>query len=374
LSDKMALQSGDPAGIRAPGWSVDGARVASLRGGLRGVAADQTTKPQFTIDACTTADAWTHAAALSLWDHEYEQVRPGRFSGRVHTAWLGPMQLIHEYVDHAFKYRGTSWRGSRVFFSYLPGCGDVFYDNRQVGTSALVTHRWNGVERVNSSDRIKLVVVAIEEEFLAEYLEPLPGLSELVRTPVPVCFASDRGSVAAFRRSVHGTLQELMQSPALLESERVRACLQQRVLDSIVAVLSNACAPAGRLPAPSTRAYIVGRAIDYMDAHLADSISIRDICASIRISPRTLSYAFSEILGASPKSYLLATRLNRASRDLGDARVHDSIESIAARWGFTHMGRFAQYYRAAFGERPSDTYRARAMRARSAGRSLALAS
>jgi len=330
-------------------------------------------KYQFGIDTCIANDAWSHAAALSRWEHYYERVRPGRFSGRVFTAWLGPIQLIHECIDHAFSYRGTPWRGSRVFFSYLPGCGEVFYDNRPVGTSALVTHRWDAVERVNGSDRINLVIAAIDEDFLREYLAPLPGLADAIRTPNPVCYTSDPTSITAFQRTLCGILQELTQSPALLESERLRAAFEQRMLDAIVTVIANASGSSDRLPAPSTRAYIVGRAIDFMKAHLADPISIVDICTAIRVCPRTLSYAFSSVLGASPKSYLMASRLNRTFRDLADTRVNASIESVAARWGFSHMGRFAQYYRAAFGERPSDTHRRRDGGALSARTSLSAA-
>lgn len=324
----------------------------------------QLAKPQTSIESCRTTDSWSHGAALSRWNHQYERVRPGHFSGHVRTAWLGPVQLVHEYIDHAFNYRGTPWRGSRVFFSYLPGCGEVFYDNRPVGISALVTHRWNAVERVNGSDRINLVIAAIDEEFLREYLLPVPGMSDPVAlTPTPVCYKSDPVSITAFQRTVCAILQELTESPVLLDDERLRAGFQQRMLDAIVTVVANVTASSGRLPAPSTRAYIVGRAIDFMEAHVADPISIRDICAATRVCPRTLSYAFAEVLGASPKSYLLATRLGRAHRDLAGERANASIESIAARWGFSHMGRFAKYYRAAFGERPSDTYRARITRA-----------
>lgn len=311
------------------------------------------------INACVAHDAWSHGAALSRWEHYYERVRPGRFSGRVRTAWLGPIQLIQESIDHAFNYRGTPWPGSRVFFSYLPGCGEVFYDNRPVGTSVLVTHRWDAVERVNGSDRINLVIAAIDENFLREYLAALPELENAIRTPNPTCYTSEPAPITAFQRTVCGILQELTQSPKLLESERQRAGFEQRMLDAIVTVMASASGSSDRLPAPSTRAYIVGRAIDFIKAHLADPISIRDICAALRICPRTLSYAFSSVLGASPKSYLMATRLNRTFRDLADVRVNTSIESVAARWGFSHMGRFAQYYRAAFGERPSDTYRRR---------------
>jgi len=324
----------------------------------------QPVKPQISIESCKASDPWSHGAALSRWQHQYERVRPGQFSGHVRTAWLGPVQLVHERIDHAFNYRGTPWRGSRVFFSYLPGCGDVFYDNRPVGVSALVTHRWNAVERVSSNDRINLVIAAIDEDFLREYLMPVPGMSDPSLMPNPVCYKSDPTSITAFQQTVWRTLQELIESPTLLDDERLRAGFQQRVFDAIVTMVANLTGNSVRLPAPSTRAYIVGRATDFMKARVADPISIRDICAATRVCPRTLSYSFADVLGASPKSYLMATRLGRVHRDLADECVDASIESIAARWGFSHMGRFAKYYRAAFGERPSDTYRARTTRMR----------
>ena len=317
---------------------------------------------RFSVDSSVTSDTWNHGAALSLWDHQYGRVRPGRFSGRVQTAWLGPIQLIHEQIDHAFNYRGTSWCGSRIFFSYLPGCGEVFYDNRLVESSVLVTHRWDSVERVNGSGPINLVIAAIDEDFLRSYLARLPGFEEVLRTSNPMCYSSASQAIAVFQRTACGVLHELMDSQTAFSTERLRTGLQQRLLDAIIMVLADSADSRCRLPAPSTRAYVVGRAVDFMEAHLSDAISIRDICAAIRVCPRTLSYAFSEVLGTSPKSYLMAARLNRAFRDLADSRNGGSVESIAVRWGFAHMGRFANYYRAAFGERPSDTHRLRATR------------
>ncbi len=320
---------------------------------------NQLRRSQYSIDVCSSRDAWTHGAALRGWDHQYGQVRPGAFTGMFNVAWLGPVQLVYERVDHAFNYRGRAWKGARIFFSYLLPSGGIFYDNRSVGAGGLTTHRWDAVERVSCNRQMELVLVAIDEQFLTEYLAAVPGLEHLTRNGAPACYAPAQSLISTFQRTVCGVLQELVEQPALLRNERTRVGLQQRVLDTIIQVVADPQAGTGRLSAPLTRAYIAGRAIDFIESRLADPISIRDICARIRICPRTLSYAFSEVLGTSPKSYLLAARLNKVQRDLADARVHGSIQGIATRWGFSHMGRFAQYYRAAFGERPSDTYRAR---------------
>jgi AraC family ethanolamine operon transcriptional activator len=96
-----------------------------------------------------------------------------------------------------------------------------------------------------------------------------------------------------------------------------------------------------------------------MESRLAGLISIADVCAAVRVCPRTLGYSFEEVLGISPSRYLMSIRLSRVRRELLSLGNELSVQSIAARWGFWHMGRFARYYRDTFGERPSDTIRAR---------------
>jgi transcriptional regulator GlxA family with amidase domain len=43
-----------------------------------------------------------------------------------------------------------------------------------------------------------------------------------------------------------------------------------------------------------------------------------------------------------------------ALEEPGDSR---SVTEVALSWGFSHMGRFSQEYRKAFGERPIETRR-----------------
>jgi len=48
--------------------------------------------------------------------------------------------------------------------------------------------------------------------------------------------------------------------------------------------------------------------------------------------------------------------MERARRDLLDADpAQASVTDIAARWGFFHLGRFSQAYRAMYQELPSQT-------------------
>ena len=73
---------------------------------------------------------------------------------------------------------------------------------------------------------------------------------------------------------------------------------------------------------------------------------------------------FREVLGVSAARYLRAVRLNNARRDLKDpSAAANSVQDVAARWGFWHLGQFSVDYKRQFGELPSATLRAARARA-----------
>lgn len=97
------------------------------------------------------------------------------------------------------------------------------------------------------------------------------------------------------------------------------------------------------------------RAIEWMDAHAAEDISIEQLARHCGASIRTLQNSFRQHLSTSPNAYIQRIRLSRIHKELlcGDRGV--TIEQIAARWGFGHMGYFAARYRTVYGESPSVT-------------------
>jgi AraC-like DNA-binding protein len=104
----------------------------------------------------------------------------------------------------------------------------------------------------------------------------------------------------------------------------------------------------------------VRRAIDFMQANIARPIALADIVRASGASARSLQSGFRSFKKSTPMNYLRQLRLNAVRAALLDARSRDSIASIAQRWGFTHVGSFSSAYQQAFGELPSETYRARA--------------
>ena len=99
-------------------------------------------------------------------------------------------------------------------------------------------------------------------------------------------------------------------------------------------------------------------ALGYVEDHLADDKlpTITDLCREFGVSERTLQYGFRSYVNMSPQAYLRLCRLNRVRAALSQpAACETTVTEVATRFGFFHMGKFAQSYRLHFGETPSKT-------------------
>jgi transcriptional regulator GlxA family with amidase domain len=54
---------------------------------------------------------------------------------------------------------------------------------------------------------------------------------------------------------------------------------------------------------------------------------------------------------------LKAIRLEHVNAELMAGGSSNSVTDVAIKWGFVHLGRFAQMYRDRYGELPSETLR-----------------
>jgi len=83
---------------------------------------------------------------------------------------------------------------------------------------------------------------------------------------------------------------------------------------------------------------------------------LSELCATANVSERTLQYAFRDIMGMSPLTYLHRLRLHRARDEMQKAKSKStSVTDVAMNWGFWHCGEFSRAYKNCFGELPSET-------------------
>jgi AraC-like DNA-binding protein len=99
-------------------------------------------------------------------------------------------------------------------------------------------------------------------------------------------------------------------------------------------------------------------AVEYIHGHAHEPLSVSDVARASDLSVRGLQEAFQRVLDRTPMQYLREVRLRRAHDDLYQADPRrTSVADVAARWGFTHMGRFSGEYLRRFGEYPKQTLR-----------------
>lgn len=100
----------------------------------------------------------------------------------------------------------------------------------------------------------------------------------------------------------------------------------------------------------STNAAILD-AVDAMESHVAEPITLDDLAAAAGISPRQLNRLFREKLGRSTMGYYRELRLDKAQSLLRNSSL--SLTEIALATGFANSSHFSSSYARYFGQPPS---------------------
>jgi AraC family transcriptional regulator len=103
--------------------------------------------------------------------------------------------------------------------------------------------------------------------------------------------------------------------------------------------------PRGGLPPARLR-----RVFDYMQAHLGEELSLRQLAAVVQLSPHHFAVRFKQSTGVAPHQYLLRQRIATAQQWLAEPRL--SVAEIAYRLGFSSQAHFTTMFRKHVGATP----------------------
>jgi AraC-like DNA-binding protein len=172
-------------------------------------------------------------------------------------------------------------------------------------------------------------------------------------------FKVSRERVTRFR-SIVGQLEALVQeAPTVLESAAGQKAASQKLLREVRDLLA---APRPVEPTPGRhvvpRREIIRMAMDFVEQHDVDCLSVEQLATAAGVSERTLRDAFQHYFGVGPVQYLNMRTLHQIRRALKTADPsRATVTEIATQFGVWHFGRLAQDYRFLFGELPSQTLR-----------------
>jgi AraC-like DNA-binding protein len=189
------------------------------------------------------------------------------------------------------------------------------------------------------------------------------ALSAMLGAPLsrPLEFRPAMQLASGYGRSLVGHvragIEDFEQSDSLLRHPVTLQAFEQFLVLGLLLHHEHNYSEALARPVPAVASRDVKRAIDFIEGNIEAPIAIADIVAASAVSGRALFKHFRRFTGFSPMQYVRETRLRRVRDALLSAQPDEQIAAIAARWGFSHPGRFASDYRRRFGEAPLETKR-----------------
>ena len=185
------------------------------------------------------------------------------------------------------------------------------------------------------------------------------ALETLVDRPIDLPIAVD-AALPLNARATHDWVRLLLMvhrqldcPDSLMRHSVVLDPLVESLIHGLLLVADHPYRQALAAPAEPGRPAAVRDAMDIIDAGPHLPLTTSALARRCYVSVRALQEGFQRHLGMSPMAYLRLVRLRRAHRDLRFAvPAHSSVATIAHRWGFTHLGRFAAAHKAMFGETP----------------------
>jgi AraC family transcriptional regulator, ethanolamine operon transcriptional activator len=306
----------------------------------------------------TSSDIEEQAAGLRKWDQVYEQLTPGRFVGSLHEASFRGVQIFRESTNQAVHELGLGSPGARAIGVPVHMDGNALFLGEPVDAEAVVTFGSADELDFYAPKSFEILGLTVDERVLDAFAQQIEHRDTTATFGEKRVFKPHPARRDEFRRLLSSILQSLEANPTALQYQHTQRVLEQSVLTSLFAVVGESDeAPPPKARCPSRR-HIVDQAKAFMAAHIDAPITVADLCIQLGVSRRTLQYSFQEVLGLNPVRFLRAMRLNGVRRDLKRARLPaDSVQDLAAKWGFWHLGHFVTDYKQMFGELPSTTFR-----------------
>ena len=308
-----------------------------------------------------TFDIDAHAAAQGDWALHYEQLSSGSFRGELTMVQLDGLRLFGEKTNLSLRQRGRLGEQVYGFAMSAAPAGDVYFDGRKVDADAILCGTGREIDFV-TPPRHHLIALTVERSLLNPlwermYQKPLAAWMErqVELRPTPESATALRGK----------HLQALKEALALAQHFTDASALNQ-LRDDLLIEWIEALPPSvdtSDLDSLARRKRMVDKACGLMMANPDEPPSILEVCSRVGASRRKLNYCFQDVLGTSPTQYLRALRLNGVRRGLREVGPGATVQDVAARWGFWHLGQFSLDYKKHFFELPSETL-ARARRGR----------
>ncbi|MFC9084360.1 AraC family transcriptional regulator [Streptomyces sp. NPDC057062] len=155
------------------------------------------------------------------------------------------------------------------------------------------------------------------------------------------------------------TLRRYLHTPdGLLSNPIVSEPMAESLIAGFLLATSHSYAEELKAPVRAAMSTAVRKAMDLIEAEPQAPWTVAQLADRCGVSVRALQSGFRRHLDVTPLAYLRNVRLGRAHDELHLANpFEETVASIARRWGFNHLGRFAAMHEERYGQKPSEILR-----------------
>ncbi|TQL67065.1 AraC family transcriptional regulator [Nocardioides albertanoniae] len=307
--------------------------------------------------ATTDVDQAREAVAERFCSHYLALTKAGSQLDMVHNAAPLGDDVMLNYMRYGDEVRITPGTFDDFYLIQLPLAGTA---KVKVGEQVVLADRTRAsigspTEAVDMlwSDGCEKLQVYIRRSAVEEAAAGLGSSGPVVFDPT---LDLGRPEVRDWLKMVRLAYDNVEAGGSLMSSPLVAAPYEQALIGGLLTVQANTSLEIAPEHASSSISRAVRMAVDLLEAQPDRAWKVAELAKAVGVSPRTLQEGFQRDLGTTPLEYWRRARLERAYADLlaADASAV-SVTEVAAQWGFFHLGRFSQAYRAQFGELPSQT-------------------
>ena len=312
-------------------------------------------RPFLLNDRFTDFDEFAHATRG--WDLDFVQLDHGNFETEMIQVRVDDVLLTQASFNRFIDQKGSSPPGLWTFAILTDKSSDIIWRGRQVGKKSLMIYAPGSEINAQSRPRFDVYTLSYPESLLNELAQmfEIPSFRKLIESSDLV--TANSSELSKCREQTKHILSAIKEQPKKLNGKAMLDEMKFGLPQQLISTLISS-RPEYHKPSHRKRDRALRRAKAYLGEHGEERVSVRDLCRVTEVSERTLRYVFLEEFGVSPKSYLMAMRLNRVRRQLSHADPSSTrVVDVANHWGFWHMGQFAADYRRLFGELPSETLR-----------------
>jgi len=280
------------------------------------------------------------------WSWEIAQLADGLLEVERHAVPFDPGCIGSVSVDRACLHQVNAFAGWSVVLLPAPESGAVYVEGRRLlaGDAVLLP----------PGSSLEVLTHAVGRVFLIAF----PGVGAALRTRLrrPRWYSRTEVRASCLTDDLRAWMDA--SNAAAFDSQRAHAA-RARLVHWLQSITADAQRTDGEGPALSRRRMAVERVRRFIHEHLAETMTLAELCQHAHLQARSLEYGFRDLVGLSPFKYIKMLRLAEVRRRLQTTNATErSVSELALDCGFCHLSQFAADYKRVFLESPSATRRA----------------